>query len=156
MNNNLLQNYYSKDWSFPYCRYCFFPHFAEISSCRCYHLVSCFIWHARNSATFRNSYLPPRAIVNTIIKDIQLRIRGEPIDHVRYFWSVNSVFVKLARMTRFLFCFNFISIFDFSAWSPKLVVLGAFPVSCFICNFPFSSPGRLHWLYWVSTSVYSV
>ena len=45
--------------------------------------------------TFRNSYLPLPAIVNTIIKDIQLPIRGEPFDDVRYFWSVNSVFCQL-------------------------------------------------------------
>ena len=65
------------------------------------------VWHARNSATLRirNSYLPPRAIVNTIIKDIQLRIRGEPIDHVKYFWSVNSVFCQVSADDKISFLF---------------------------------------------------
>ena len=64
------------------------------------------------------TFLRVLLLTQLLIKDIQLRICSEPIDHVRYFWSVNSVFVKLAQITRFLFCFNFISIFDFSAWSP--------------------------------------
>ena len=63
------------------------------------------VWHARNSATFRNSYLPPRAIVDTIIKDIQLRIRGEPIDHVRSFWSVNDVLCKVGTGDKISFLF---------------------------------------------------
>ena len=63
------------------------------------------VWHARNSATFRNSYLPPRAIVDTIIKDIQLRIRGEPIDHVRYFWSVNNVLCEVGTDDKISFLF---------------------------------------------------
>ena len=63
------------------------------------------VWHARNSATFRNSYLPPRAIVDTIIKDIQLRIRGEPVDHVRYFWSVNSVLCNVGTDDKISFLF---------------------------------------------------
>ena len=54
------------------------------------------VWNTRNSATFRNRRLPPRAIVDIIIKDIQLRIRCDPIDRVRYFWSVDSVFCEVS------------------------------------------------------------
>ena len=49
------------------------------------------VWHARNSATFRNRRLPSSAIIDIIIKDIQLRIRCDPLDRVRYFWSIDSV-----------------------------------------------------------------
>ena len=54
------------------------------------------VWHACNSATFRNCRQPPRAIIDIIIKDIQLRIRCDPIDRVRYFWSFDSVFCVLS------------------------------------------------------------
>ena len=71
-----------------------------------YYLISTIlfhIWHARNSATFRNRRLPSCAIVNTIIKDIQLRIRCDPLDRVRYFWSVNSVFCEVSANDKISF-----------------------------------------------------
>ena len=50
-----------------------------------------FVWLARNLATFRNSSLGSRSIINMIIKDIRLRILGEPVNKVREFWSTSSV-----------------------------------------------------------------
>ena len=53
------------------------------------------VWHARNSATLRNRRLPSCAIVDIIIKDIQLRIRCDPLDRIRHFWSIDRVFCEV-------------------------------------------------------------
>ena len=54
------------------------------------------VWHARNSATFRNRRLPSCAIVDIIIKDIQFRIRCDPLDRVRHFCSIDRVFCEVS------------------------------------------------------------
>ena len=51
-----------------------------------------YVWQARNSATFRNSHLTSRAIVDLITNNIRLRILGEPFDKVKYFWSLGGIF----------------------------------------------------------------
>ena len=50
-----------------------------------------FAWLVRNLATFRNSSLGLRSIINMIIKDIKLRILGDSVNRVRDFWSACSV-----------------------------------------------------------------
>ena len=63
------------------------------------------LWHSRNSATFRNCRLPSQAIINIIIKDIQFRVRCDPIDHVRHFWSVDKVFCEVDANGKISFLF---------------------------------------------------
>ena len=45
------------------------------------------IWNARNLATFRNSVLPSRKIIDLITRDIHLRIRGAPLDTVKKLYN---------------------------------------------------------------------
>ena len=48
------------------------------------------LWHARNFATFRDSVLSSKQIVNLIKKDVSLRIRGVHDDEIRNFWSLDN------------------------------------------------------------------
>ena len=62
------------------------------------------IWQARNSATFRNSHLTSQAIVDLIRKNIR-RILCEPLDKVKYFWSLDSIFCSVDANDRISFPF---------------------------------------------------
>lgn len=53
------------------------------------------IWQARNFATFRNKNLNSRAIIDMVIKEIKLRIQCDPLDRVRYLWSINKVICQV-------------------------------------------------------------
>ena len=64
-----------------------------------------FVWLARNLATFRNSSLGSHSIINMIIKDIKLRILGEPVSRVKDFWSAGSVICSVDCNGRPIFHF---------------------------------------------------
>ena len=64
-----------------------------------------YVWQARNSATFRNSHLTSRAIVDLIRKNIRLRILGEPLDKVKYFWSLDGIFCSTDANDKISFSF---------------------------------------------------
>ena len=64
-----------------------------------------YIWQARNSATFRNSHLTSRAIVDLIRKNIRLRILCEPLDKVKYFWLLDSIFCSMDANDKISFLF---------------------------------------------------
>ena len=64
-----------------------------------------FVWWARNLATFRNSTLDSASIINSIVKDVRLRVLGDSLATVKRFWSVNSVICSVNSSDKINFHF---------------------------------------------------
>ena len=129
-----------------------------------------YVWQARNSATFRNSHLTSRAIVDLITNNIRLRILGEPFDKVKYFWSLGGIFCStdangkisfsniffsfpLSLLVAFIGCTEAQSLY-IMIWFILIIIVILNPLVAFIGStrvlFTLEPLGRLHWLYWGS------